>query len=652
MIKDKMLWSLSCAIVLFAMGAEAMAEPSDRPAPGLEAFGSASELRDVLAEMRLQDPECPIELPECAEQAGDGMDEVVVTGSRVSSPPSITNNQEAGVDEGDIVKARGDTLVILRRGRLFSVSTAGGGLRPVDVIEAYAPGIMPSDDWYDEMLIAGDWVVVVGYSYGRGGTEINRFRLDPAGRFTFVDSHHLLSEDYYSSRNYASRLIGEELVLYTPVDAGQNDPLAEMPMLARWRGDQPSVRKTVVAAEQVYRSLGMDEAKASADTLHTVVRCALTAPELACTGVAILGPRSRNYYVAPQAVYVWMSSWNRRLPKGEEPAAWLYRVPLDGGVPQAAATRGVPIDQFSFQEDPEERRIDVMVVSQGRGEGMWGAEGARGRAALVSLPFDRFGDGRAVPVASDYRILPPLAGRQQARNRFVGQHLLYSSNLPNDDPYSDDGVPEEEGVLTVVPLDAEQPIVRFVLPGSVGRIEQMGSDAMVVTSDQDLVFTTVGLGGRRPLITDQFVIPGAEESESRSHAFYFMPDADSPNGSEGLLGLPVKRPSPALEQPDPNYSGRERLLGTVAFMRRGQQRVTSVGSLDATPSRGYLDDGCVASCYGWYGDDRPIFLGQRVFALLGYELVEGRERGGGMREVRRIDLTPPTPPGPRPYYRD
>ena len=114
----------------------------------------------------------------------------------------------------------------------------------------------------------------------------------------------------------------------------------------------------------------------------------------------------------------------------------------------------------------------------------------------------------------------------------------------------------------------------------------------------------------------------------------------------------MKRPSPALEQPDPNYSGRERLLGTVAFMRRGQQRVTSVGSLDATPSRGYLDDGCVASCYGWYGDDRPIFLGQRVFALLGYELVEGRERGGSMREVRRIDLTPPTPPGPRPYYRD
>ncbi len=646
------LRGLALTAALFAAATQAMAEPSVRPALGLEAFVSASAFRDYLTERRRQDPKCPLELPECAERAEARIEEVVVTGSRIVSGPTITNNQEAGVDEGDIVKARGDTLVILRRGRLFSVSTAGGSLRAVDVIEAYPPGIEPSDDWYDEMLIADDWVVVIGYSYERGGTEINRFRLDAMGRFTFVDSHHLLSEDYYSSRNYASRLIGEELVLYTPVDAGRTDPLADIPMLARWRGGQPSERRPVVAAEQIYRAPGIDEAKIEADTLHTVVRCALTAPELTCAGIAILGPRSRNYYVAPQAVYVWMSGHDRDLPKDEEPAAWLYRVPLNGGRPQAVATRGVPIDQFSFQEDPQARRIDVMVVSQGRGEGMWGAEGARGRAALVSLPFDQFGDGRAEPEAADYRILPPLAGRQQSRNRFVGRHLLYSSNLPKHDPYADDGTPDDEGVLTVVPLDDEQPIVRFVLPGTIGRIEQMGGDAMVVTSDQDMVFTTVSLEGRRPLITDQFVIPGAEESESRSHAFYFMPDADSPDGSEGLLGLPVSRRSDALAELSSNYSSDEHLLGTVAFMRRGQQRVTSIGSLEAAPSRGYLDDGCLASCYDWYGDARPIFLDRRVFALLGYELVEGRERAGRISEVRRIDLTPPVPPGPRPYYRD
>jgi hypothetical protein len=35
-----------------------------------------------------------------------------------------------------------------------------------------------------------------------------------------------------------------------------------------------------------------------------------------------------------------------------------------------------------------------------------------------------------------------------------------------------------------------------------------------------------------------------------------------------------------------------------------------------------------------------LFVGDRVFALLGYELVEGRIEGGDVRETRRVDFTP------------
>ena len=45
------------------------------------------------------------------------------TAAGAAAEPGITNTQEAGVDEGGIVKMRGDILVILRRGRLFTVST-------------------------------------------------------------------------------------------------------------------------------------------------------------------------------------------------------------------------------------------------------------------------------------------------------------------------------------------------------------------------------------------------------------------------------------------------------------------------------------------------------------------------------------------------
>ena len=84
-------------------------------------------------------PPPPVAASPVAESAAQA-DSIMVTGSRASSD-KITNTQEADVDEGGIVKKRGDLLVILRRGRLFTVSIAGGQMRPVDHINAFPPGI-------------------------------------------------------------------------------------------------------------------------------------------------------------------------------------------------------------------------------------------------------------------------------------------------------------------------------------------------------------------------------------------------------------------------------------------------------------------------------------------------------------------------------
>ena len=61
------------------------------------------------------------------------------------------------------------------------------------------------------------------------------------------------------------------------------------------------------------------------------------------------------------------------------------------------------------------------------------------------------------------------------------------------------------------------------------------------------------------------------------------------------------------------------------------------GRLDADPARA-VDDACVASCVDWYGNARPIFIGNRVFALMGYELVEGRLASGAIHEVERVNF--------------
>src|SRR6185503_2771781 len=98
------------------------------------------------------------------------------------SADSVTNVQHAGVDEGGIVKVHGDHLVILRRGRLFTVTV--DTLKPVSTNDAFGPGVDPRGAWYDEMLISGSAIAVIGYSYARGGTEIGLFEISRSGELS------------------------------------------------------------------------------------------------------------------------------------------------------------------------------------------------------------------------------------------------------------------------------------------------------------------------------------------------------------------------------------------------------------------------------------------------------------------------------------
>jgi hypothetical protein len=75
----------------------------------------------------------------------------------------------------------------------------------------------------------------------------------------------------------------------------------------------------------------------------------------------------------------------------------------------------------------------------------------------------------------------------------------------------------------------------------------------------------------------------------------------------------------------------------VLFLRQRDLAFTRAGELVAQASRAG-DDACKASCVDWYGNARPIFYRGRVFALLGYELVEGKMVGDSIREVGRTDF--------------
>lgn len=632
------LWTLAAASLsttalsgaaLLAAGAPAGAQAAEARAGGsLASFRSDAELRAFLdkrrsADRRLRQMESPMAPPPPAAAAESA--NITVTGSQKSAD-AITNTQEAGVDEGGIVKKRGDLLVVLRRGRLFTISTAGGKLRPIDWIDAMPPGVSGGGDWYDEMLLHGDRVVVVGYSYARGGTEINRFRLSADGRLRFEDAYHLKSNDYYSSRNYASRLIGNRLVYYTPLFLRwDDDPFESFPAMRRWtdQGVKLDFRR-VVRARDVYVVPEMrDNPEAPVDTMHTVFNCDLTAPVLDCDATAVLGPASRNFYVSPDAVYLWVSdAWSRDARRRGGVRSFAYRIPFRQEPPSAIAARGAPTDQFSFREDRASGLLDVLVRAEGGGDWMWNPEVSEGNVALLSIPIRWFGDGsREVPL-NRYRPLPSPGQGWNFQNRFVGNHVLYGL-----------GEAGRGGSTLVAAALRGGPVRQIGLAHAVERIDLLGRDGVVIGSDErgGLHFTAIDLARPAASRGDSYAMPRASQGESRSHGFFYR--ADSADGSNGLLGLPIAREVPP---------GFHRFFGSAAsilFLRRQQRVFDHAGELGAD-YRSAVEDNCVASCVDWYGNARPIFAGNRIFGLLGYELVEGRMGRGGIREVDRVNFAP------------
>src|SRR5437763_1533722 len=127
------------------------------PKKTMRAFRSEQELRNYfrqLAEKRKQ--ESRYRAKEYSLDAAPAAPAKMVAAE--AQEESVTNVQHAGVDEGGIVKVHGNHLVVLRRGRLFTVSIDDGALEPISSVDAFAPDIDPRSTWYDEMLVSKDTV--------------------------------------------------------------------------------------------------------------------------------------------------------------------------------------------------------------------------------------------------------------------------------------------------------------------------------------------------------------------------------------------------------------------------------------------------------------------------------------------------------------
>lgn len=221
-------------------------------------------------------------------------------------------------------------------------------------------------------------------------------------------------------------------------------------------------------------------------------------------------------------------------------------------------------------------------------------------------------------------MLPAVAG-WQLQNRFVGDWLLWGGPRAGwrDAPSA--------WALRYASGDAAQPLA----PGhGVERIEALGRDAVLIgNAGADLHFSAVRLARGAAQLAGRHAQLGAAQGESRTHGFFYRAQADD----EGLLGLPTLRAGDGRRG---GVYAHAQGAASVLFLRNRRLQFTALGALDAGDDRAQRDDACKASCVDWYGNARPVFLGERVFALMGYELVEGRIEADAWRWAKPTSCRP------------
>lgn len=634
-------------------------------------LGAATGDQIVVAALQDTKPAGP-EIDECAipEDCPDVAEDtryIVVSGSRIATSQvsvatpiaavggdSITNTQVASVDEGDIIKLIGEYLLVLQDGRIFAVHYPTMRLTDLqDVYRTNQRGRPIGADWYDEMLVQGDQIIVTAYSYEDDASEITVLRLDqetgliePRGVFL------ISSDDYYDVDNYATRLVGDKLVIHTPYRADDLVSRRDRPVIRRWTNaedfyDNEAADSQILDVRDIYRPIfGVSQ-----PWVHSISVCPLGEVidrGLRCETTAFMASDHAEMYVTPEAAYLWSSAlgygelnWNAceaRTPEpefGEVPPAVIYRVPLGRGEVEILGARGIPNDQFAMDATATRFRALSLFYRHACSD-----ELNPKSFALMNASLGQFRD-RYVPAReSEFTRLPALWGNAM-ENRFTGDMIVYGGRPRySRRPLRGPSVTGLATRLYAVPIDNPEQAQEIALGHTMIRLERMGSNAVMASGYAGGGGLRVSYVGFDPDNADNSgvrssaYLVGRYESESRSHAF----NATYTAQGNGMLGIPTVL---NVDNSDGYWWYSD--VSDLSFLGFGAQgQLSDAGVILATPEdevetgEGYQ---CEVSCIDWYGNARPIFLGGKVYGLMATEIVEAEVIGGSVTERRRVDLT-------------
>ena len=525
---------------------------------------------------------------------------------------SALDKQSGRVEEGGIVKGHGQTIVVMRRGRLFTISTANNKLAAVSVIDAHDKIVVGDELRFLELFVHGDTVATTRASNRyHGSTEVRLFDIDAGGRLQYRSQYHVRSSFFGWPTEI--RLIDGKLVIYSPEDLrldDDKDPLPSFPGMRKWEGDvQSGELQRIAPATRIHRLAhppGPWGLK-----VHAVTVCDLARSELECRATAVIADGHDRPYFSRNAVYVWSQPYDTvDDPKGNPV---LLRIPLDGSAATALTAGGTPIDADSFHES-DDGHLNVLLYAPGirapRPLDVFGT----GVLQLMRVPLTLFGDGRGAVPASAYRSLPaPYA--YTVRNRFIGPWLLYGGTT-------------ERNSLHALRWAEQGTLQSLGLSHGIDRIVALGKDALVLGGgEKGIEISSVKLGDQA---TIPFRFTMRPHGATQTRHFFGPPAPDA-----GVLAMSV------TFAPEPKRPGRAQGSAKVVFFGADQLALGEVGEVSSSPVKSAAD-GCKAPCgyEHWFSNARPLYLGGRYFALLGYEMVEFELYATGPKELRRLDFAP------------
>lgn len=576
----------------------------------LDRFGSDFAYKQYLARLRLarrrQESALPGSIPLAGQTPGLRFEDL--------DPRALQSAEEVD-NAGRLWQRRGSQLLLLQRNRLFSLDlgdAANPRLELLASVSAHPPG-GPETLRYEELLVRGEQVILVGYDFEAQALTLTLFRCDAAGQWSHRASYQLRAFAYRPPRVALSRLLDRFLVLYVPVHlvGGENagDLIESLPVLGELKEGKVSGWRNLIKRGDIRRPV-----MGSLDpVLHTMLRCDLESEDFKCESRTLLAPATKLAYASRTALYFLSDpaeagSYSCAEPKSY-PYTQLYRFPIDDAEPGVVALEGLPADSFAVHE--EANRVYALLRRRAPSASC-PAAAQEYEARLARIPLDSFSLKPNALGEMGYDLLNESAP-EALTSRFVEGSLLFAAQTPDAaSPLQSYPYPEG-GMLRALPNES---VVEALLPFA-------GRALLVGRNDATLQAALWPLDAAAA--SSKVDLPLAEYDDAPVFAWANRAAA-MPEGL-ALAGLALLRPE---DQVPEQGSAEVRWLGA----RGGELEL--LATTRAMPT--FAQDSCGPHCFPWFANLRVFFDDGRIFATLGYEVVELALQGDDLVELRRLAL--------------